>query len=180
MNGIDELELEYQLRDSGAKLLLAGPSQISVALDAAARVGLPRDKVYLFCDPDDATNYSSQSQSQSLSLPVWTQFWRPAAEVQSWSWRKMHTVDEAKDTTAIINYSSGTTGLPKGTEISHYNAVANSTQLLAVRATVSNDKKGRERKERLDMSGERWLAPLPMYHAYVPSTRLPFLWLHEF
>ncbi|KAL3481308.1 hypothetical protein BJX99DRAFT_271244 [Aspergillus californicus] len=153
-------ELEYQLKDSDAKLILAGPVQVPVALDAASRVGLGGDQVYLFCDPEDVPLHSL------LSPPPWTQIWRPAAEVQAWSWRKMTTLQEAQETTAIINYSSGTTGLPKGVEISHYNAVANSTQLLSKRALVADDEKGQSRKSRLDASGERWLAPLPMYHAY--------------
>ncbi|KAL4818508.1 hypothetical protein BDW67DRAFT_156708 [Aspergillus spinulosporus] len=153
-------EVEYQLRDSDAKLILAGPAQVPIALDAASRVGLPRDRVYLFCDPDDISNDSS------LPAQPWTRIWSPADEVRSWSWKTIQTLKEAQETTAIINYSSGTTGLPKGVEISHYNVVANSAQLLAKRAIVSKDHKGKSRKERLDMAGDRWLAPLPMYHAY--------------
>ncbi|KAL4986752.1 hypothetical protein BDW68DRAFT_197828 [Aspergillus falconensis] len=150
--GASASEAEYQLRDSDAKIVLAGPEQVSVALDAASRVGIPRDSVYLFCDTDDVSMY--------LSLPVqpWTRIWRPAEEVRSWSWKRIQTPKEAQETTAIINYSSGC--------ISHYNVVANSAQLLAKRATVSDDHNGRSRKERLDMAGDRWLAPLPMYHAY--------------
>ncbi|KAL4740505.1 hypothetical protein BDV11DRAFT_214352 [Aspergillus similis] len=153
-------EVEYQLRDSDAKLILAGPAQVPIALDAASRVGLPRDRVYLFCDPDDISNDSS------LPAQLWTRIWRPADEVRSWSWKRIQTLKEAQETTAIINYSSGITALPKGVELSHYNIVANSAQLLAKRAIVSNDHKGKSRKERLDMAGDRWLAPLPMYHAY--------------
>ncbi|KAL3452152.1 hypothetical protein BJX65DRAFT_303864 [Aspergillus insuetus] len=155
-------ELEYQLRDSGAKIVLVGEAQIPVALEAAARVGLSRDKVYLFQDPtgEPGTPYAGSS------LRPWTDLWAPAAEVQNWSWREITTLDEAMQTTAIINYSSGTTGLPKGVEISHYNAVANSMQLLAKRDQVADTPKGRARKVRMQMSGDRWLAPLPMYHAY--------------
>ncbi|KAJ0422244.1 hypothetical protein BJY00DRAFT_322706 [Aspergillus carlsbadensis] len=153
-------ELEYQLRDSDAKLLLAGPDQIAIALDAAARVGLRKEQVYLFCNPDDV------HQGARHPIQPWTNFWRSSAEANSWTWKRIVTLQEAQETTAIINYSSGTTGLPKGVEISHYNAVANSTQLLYKRTLLSDDPKSRARKERLDVSGERWLAPLPMYHAY--------------
>jgi acyl-CoA synthetase (AMP-forming)/AMP-acid ligase II len=67
-----------------------------------------------------------------------------------------------------------TTGLPKGVEISHYNLVSNSFQLLFKRAIVGKTPAAQARKERLDLSGERWLAPLPMYHAYVSPTSEPF------
>ncbi|KAL2840342.1 hypothetical protein BJX68DRAFT_258528 [Aspergillus pseudodeflectus] len=153
-------ELEYQLRDSDAKLLLAGPDQVAVALDAASRVGLRREQVYLFCDPENVQKGTRQP------IQPWTDIWRPASEAKSWTWKKIETLQEAQATTAIINYSSGTTGLPKGVEISHYNAVANSTQLLYKRTLRTDDPKSRARKERLDTAGERWLAPLPMYHAY--------------
>ncbi|CBF88756.1 uncharacterized protein ANIA_00801 [Aspergillus nidulans FGSC A4] len=150
--GASVKEVEYQLRNSDAKLILAGSTQVPVALDAASRVGLPRDRVYLFCDPEDISNDSS------LPVQPWTRIWRPADEVRSWSWKRIQTLKEAQETTAIINYSSGC--------ISHYNAIANSSQLLAKRAIISNDHRGKSRKERLDMAGDRWLAPLPMYHAY--------------
>ncbi|KAJ0415096.1 hypothetical protein BJY00DRAFT_294013 [Aspergillus carlsbadensis] len=156
-------ELEYQLRDSGAKLLLAGEAQAPVALDAAARVGLSRDRVYLFQDPADE---ASSTAHLATGLRPWTDLWAPVAEVQNWSWREITTLDEAMQTTAIINYSSGTTGLPKGVEISHYNAVANSMQLLEKRDQVADTPAGHTRKARMQMSGDRWLAPLPMYHAY--------------
>lgn len=94
-------ELEYQIRDSEAKLVLAGPEQVPVALEAASRVGLTRDSVYLFCDlEEDFARNPSQPR-------LWTDIWRSAEEIQSWSWKKMGSLQEAKQTTAIINYSSG-------------------------------------------------------------------------
>lgn len=66
-----------------------------------------------------------------------------------------------------LTYS--TTGLPKGVEISHYNLVANAAQVAFKRSLVGNSASGRERKGRIDIAGERWLAPLPMFHAYVSS-----------
>jgi acyl-CoA synthetase (AMP-forming)/AMP-acid ligase II len=62
-----------------------------------------------------------------------------------------------------------TTGTPKGVELSHYNVIANSVQCLQKRSLVANTPRGRARRARLDMSGERWMAPLPMYHAFVCS-----------
>lgn len=66
--------------------------------------------------------------------------------------------------------------MPKGVEISHYNIVSNSTQVAFKRNLVANTEAGRARKQRIDLSGERWLAPLPMFHAYVswqPYARPP-------
>lgn len=72
----------------------------------------------------------------------------------------------------IINHvdteaKASTTGLPKGAEISHYNIISNSAQVAFKRNMVAETRSGNDRKERLRLSGERWLAPLPMFHAYV-------------
>jgi acyl-CoA synthetase (AMP-forming)/AMP-acid ligase II len=60
-----------------------------------------------------------------------------------------------------------TTGTPKGVELSHYNVIANSVQIVHKRTLVANTPQGRARRHRLNLSGERWIAPLPMYHAFV-------------
>ncbi|EXJ91717.1 hypothetical protein A1O3_00267 [Capronia epimyces CBS 606.96] len=156
-------ELEYQLRDSQAKMLLTSPDSASVALDAAARLGLSRDKIYLFCDVDEDL---SKYPPAVLQLRPWTDFWHRKEETSSWSWKRITTLEEATSTTAILNYSSGTTGFPKGVEISHYNVISNSAQLLHKRNLDPTTTQGRARVARLQTSGERWLAPLPMYHAF--------------
>lgn len=69
----------------------------------------------------------------------------------------------------IINYSSGTTGLPKGVEISHYGIVANAEQVIHKKRLAADTAEGQARKARLALSGDRWLAPIPMYHAYVST-----------
>lgn len=58
-----------------------------------------------------------------------------------------------KDDTALILYTSGTTGQPKGAQLSHGNLVAN---VLMGEAWVPD----------LEPGNERFLAALPMFHAY--------------
>ncbi|OAP59338.1 hypothetical protein AYL99_06636 [Fonsecaea erecta] len=154
-------ELAYQMRDSGASLLLTGPDGVDVARKAASEVGLPQDRILVFHDPDE-----DLSSHNLHGLVSWTNIWASEDAVRHWSWKRLTTLEEVDGKTAIINYSSGTTGLPKGVQISHYNLVSNSVQLLFKRALTGSTPRARARKERLDISGERWLAPLPMYHAY--------------
>jgi len=60
---------------------------------------------------------------------------------------------EAKQRTAFMCYSSGTTGKAKGVETTHYNLTSAVMQILACDPTF-------------DGNSERWLAILPLYHTY--------------
>jgi long-subunit acyl-CoA synthetase (AMP-forming) len=102
------IELVYQLRDSGSSLLLTGPEATQKALEAAKIVGIPESRIFSFCDI-----YEEAAKPQPGKLKPWTSFWAGASEVRSWNWKRITTKEEAQETTAIINYSSGTTGLPK-------------------------------------------------------------------
>ena len=155
------VELEYQLRDSGATILISAPDKTDVAQTAASRAQLRRNQVFLFDSPFGANSVRNQNGVDS-----WSVLWSSDEDARTWRWKAITTIDEAQTTTAVINYSSGTTGVPKGVELSHYNLVANSMQLVHKRSLVADNEVGRKRRARLDASGERWLAPLPMYHAY--------------
>ncbi|MEJ5997692.1 long-chain-fatty-acid--CoA ligase [Corynebacterium sp. H130] len=64
-----------------------------------------------------------------------------------------------KDTIALILYTSGTTGAPKGAQLSHGNLMSNVIQSLAWVPGLGDSK-------------ERFLAALPMFHAYGLTTNI--------
>lgn len=64
-----------------------------------------------------------------------------------------------KDTIALILYTSGTTGTPKGAQLSHGNLMANVIQAMAWVPGLGESK-------------ERFLAALPMFHAYGLTTNI--------
>ncbi|KAH7126001.1 hypothetical protein EDB81DRAFT_663834 [Dactylonectria macrodidyma] len=151
-------ELSHQLKDSEAKLILTAPDQLKTSIKAANKVGLSPDRIFLFDQPFSGASTSGGS--------MWTDLWVSPEEARDWKWNSITTRQNAQETTAVINYSSGTTGLPKGVELSHFNLVSNVQQLIFKRSIVANTKSDLGRVARLDESGERWLAPLPMYHAF--------------
>ncbi|KAL3442005.1 hypothetical protein BJX65DRAFT_313315 [Aspergillus insuetus] len=155
-----ETELAYQLRDSEARIVIAHTDTVSLALATARKVGLPATYVYLFTNPGESLERTHEA------LRPWTDIWASPEDARRWTWYRITTMEEAQGTAAIINYSSGTTGTPKGVELSHYNIIANSVQCVQKRSLVTNTTLGRARRARLDVSGERWMAPLPMYHAF--------------
>jgi 4-coumarate--CoA ligase len=156
--GASVSELAYQLRDSDARVLLCSAGVAEKARQAAREVGLDEGMVFEFCDPDTRTS--------SSGLKLWTSFWAGEVVAQKWKWREFTTTTGSQTTAAVLNYSSGTTGLPKGVLISHYNLISNSLQVLHKRNMVADNPAAKARAARLALSGERWLAPLPMFHAY--------------
>lgn len=143
-------EIEHQIRDTEAKVLLVHPSLLRTAVEAGRRAGLSKDRIFQFsdhrCSPvDDVLDWRTMLGSEG--------------DASSWKWDDMK--DSARSTIATINYSSGTTGLPKGVCISHYNLIANIEQTIFMRdLETSYVTVPASRPE------ERWIGFLPLYHAY--------------
>lgn len=141
-------ETAYQIENTGAKLFLVEPPLLRVALEAASRAGFPKNQMYLFSDDECAPVEDIQD---------WTAMLPSTEESRNWQWHRMDQ-GESKHRVAVLNYSSGTTGLPKGVMISHQNVIANTEQSIFMR-NLEQAKKPTPRSE-------RWLGFLPLYHAY--------------
>lgn len=137
--------------------MLVGRDGVDVALRAAKAMSRPTSDLFMFGDLDEDLSHPE--------VRPWTDILFPPEEVEAWDWHRITTLEEAQHTTAVINYSSGTTGVPKGVELSHYNFAANCEQVLFKRSSIGKTENARHRKRNIDNSGERWLMPLPMYHA---------------
>lgn len=124
-------ELHHQLSNSKAKHVLVGEDQLETITKAAA--SLPHIKEILVLGPSRPgyTGYD-ELRRNIFKLPA------------------MPRVDSRHDV-AVIPYSSGTTGMPKGVQLTHRNLVANTKQTFALEKYTPYD---------------NFIGFLPFFHIY--------------
>jgi len=89
--------------------------------------------------------------------------WRSLLKHGEADWHSFNNLEKAKNTTAMLLFSSGTTGLPKAAHLSHYNLIAQHTLLH----------ENPEHPETYDLSR---MAALPLFHAAMaPDTHVSAL-----
>jgi len=125
-------ELVHQLRDAGAKMIFTVMSFLDRARAAAAAVGLGEEAVVVI-DPAEGAEGHLRLQDL-LDAPA-----RPPVH------------DRRPADTAVLPYSSGTTGLAKGVILTHRNLVANLCQIQPLQRGGHDTK---------------ILAVLPFFHIY--------------
>ncbi|KAL2869275.1 acyl--CoA ligase [Aspergillus lucknowensis] len=144
-------ELAFQLQNSGAIYLLCAEDSLDTGIEAAKLAGLSQDKVFVF----NNAIFDGKGEAKK-GCRYWGELVTSVEEGTGFAWEELSTPEKA-NTTLALNYSSGTTGRPKGVEISHKNYVAN---MLQYNYLFYLNPDWKEKSERA-----RWLCFLPMYHA---------------
>ncbi|ENH69234.1 4-coumarate--CoA ligase [Fusarium oxysporum f. sp. cubense race 1] len=140
-------ELVNQLTVSGAKCIVTDSPRLEMAKKAAAAAGLPPSSLVII-DSKDSSAVDGVSSFQSL------------LGYGTYSWERISNPKVLADKPAVLNFSSGTTGLPKACEITHRNLVANAEQNLHL------DRVARKRKnDPTFAANDVHCAFLPFYHA---------------
>ncbi len=120
-------ELRHQLTNAGAKLLITVGPFLEVAREAASETDV--EEIFVVGE-GDATPFAELLGDPSAA---------PQVEI------------DAREDLAVLPYSSGTTGLPKGVMLTHFNLVANLIQTNAALAGRPDD---------------TLIAVLPFFHIY--------------
>jgi len=139
----------HQINNTGAQIILAYPSMVKTAVAAAEKAGLPKSRIFQFSDEENQTQDGVKDWRHFIGTPT---------DGERYTWPKL-SPEESANTVATINYSSGTTGLPKGVCVSHYNLIANIEQTIFVKYLHKPFNKDTR-------PPERWIGFLPLYHAY--------------
>ncbi|KAJ9604490.1 hypothetical protein H2200_011326 [Cladophialophora chaetospira] len=142
-------EVSHQMKAIEAAVVLIHPSLLETGIAAAKQANIPTNRLFIFSDSECPT---------TNGIEDWRSMVVSESEAEAWKWDPLEG-EAALSTVAAINFSSGTTGLPKGVCITHRNLIANSSQ------TIFNKYEGTEYSEQ-NPGPERWLAFLPLYHAY--------------
>lgn len=131
-------EIANQLEDAGAQWLITVSPLLPGAQAAAAQRGIPDDHLIVL---DGADGHPSLRDLLTEGHPAPDVSFDPATHL------------------AVLPYSSGTTGLPKGVMLTHRNLVANVAQVIPMTTIDSTD---------------RILAVLPFFHIYGMTVLLNF------
>ncbi len=123
-------EIAIQLTDAGAGWLFTVSALLPAAQEAAQRTGIPASRLVVL---DGADGHPSLGDLLAMGAPAPRVSFDPATHV------------------AVLPYSSGTTGRPKGVMLSHRNLIANVEQARGLLGVGPED---------------RLLALLPFFHIY--------------
>ncbi len=123
-------EIHKQLEDAGASWLITVSPLLPQAREAAQRSSIPDERVIVL---DGAEGHPNLRELLTAGKTPPEVDFDPATHI------------------AVLPYSSGTTGVPKGVILTHTNLVANVAQSLEVLRTTEED---------------RILAVLPFFHIY--------------
>ncbi|KAJ5562418.1 phenylacetyl-CoA ligase pclA-Penicillium chrysogenum [Penicillium sp. DV-2018c] len=148
-------ELRHQLLDSKAKALVTCLPLLSISLEAAAKAGLPKNKVYLIDLPEQILGGAKPpAEFKTVAQILEAGKSLPPVEELKWS------AGEGARRTAFLCYSSGTSGMPKGVMISHRNVIANVLQIATFELSY------RLRVDGVTPVTEIGLGLLPQSHIY--------------
>ncbi|KIX97755.1 uncharacterized protein Z520_06533 [Fonsecaea multimorphosa CBS 102226] len=160
-------ELANQLRDSEATYLFCSHVSIDTGIEAAKQAGLDISRVYVYNENVFLSDKGSQPDLKGCKY--WSALIAPAEEAQGFQWEELD--GEKCHKTIALNYSSGTTGMPKGVEVTHYNYIANTLQYNHIPTL---------RPDYAELNARtKWLCFLPLYHAMAQTIYIAGALLRE-
>jgi len=120
-----EREMAYQLENSEARAILIRPEMLPLLQRVMSQESLPNLKHIVVLG-------EQIPEEMQVALPF-------ATLLKGGSPQRPSPVEISRDDMIVLTYSSGTTGLPKGTMLSHHNLATNHRQFLTSSGINSSD-----------------------------------------
>lgn len=141
-------ELAHQLNVSSAKFIITDRERLPTVLKVAQAERTPRKNIFLIDGGEDRPPGGDVRHLSELLNHGQLQ------------WERIDDLEVASQRTAVLNFSSGTTGPPKACMVTHHNLVANAEQSMHL------DEMARVRKsDPTYATGDVHCAYVPLYHA---------------
>jgi long-chain acyl-CoA synthetase len=141
---LTERELAFQLNDAGAETIIAWDRQLEKIKNIKDRTRLRNIIITGVFD------YTPNAQREPPEIAGTMQFVNLVSKAKP---NPPKTKVNPKEDVAVLQYTGGTTGLPKGAMLTHYNLVSNA---VATAAWVADIRRGKETA----------LTNLPLFHIY--------------
>lgn len=147
--GYTARELAHALHNADPKFVFTFAAGLDKVLEAGKQANLPKERIFILDGQPSAPKGSTVRGHEH-----WSELLVSDEEARRYRWSTCDTKEKA-DTVVALNYSSGTTGLPKGVMISHKNYVANLSQ-FGYHKSLWDDKQTKDTRN---------LCFLPLNHA---------------
>lgn len=113
--GYTAYEMAHHIKTTRAKFAICQPEIIQPILDA--KTNLDKSNIFIF-------------DTEGQSVPSGFKSWNALFEHGEVDWPRFDDLETAENTTAMLLFSSGTTGLPKGVQLSHRNLIGQHTLVI--------------------------------------------------
>jgi 4-coumarate--CoA ligase len=128
-------ELTHAFKTAEVRALIVEPELLPNALKAAAQANIPRSHIFVFDHHTPITTVWSDSEVWGEGLGSEERWggcrsWRYLMNHGESDWERWNDEERSKETVAARLFSSGTTGMPKAVEMTHYNFIAQHTMVL--------------------------------------------------